>query len=197
MIDYIKGTIQDKSEDYITIESSDKGYIINMPTRCIENIELYNLEKIYTRLIVREDSLTLYGFTNKDERTLFDLLTTVSSVGPKAGMSILSTLSISEIIKSIHEENGKVLATAPGIGKKTADRIILELKDKISKYNFEVDLELLENNIDVSSEIEDPVIEALISLGYNRYEIIKALANIDNSLDISIKIKEALKYLGR
>lgn len=198
MIDYIKGIISELLDNYIVIENNFKGYIVYMSQSDIEQLEIMQEVKIYTRLIIREDSMTLYGFVNKDSRKLFDLLTSVTSVGPKASMGILSTLSASQIIVAILDENSKALTSSPGIGKKTADRIVLELKDKVSKYNFETRFDVKELKNSLKEEIDiSPAVEALISLGYNKYEAKKALTGIDENFDVSKMIKEALKRLGR
>ena len=163
----------------------------------IRSISLDEDMKIFTRLIVREDSLTLYGFLDRDSRMLFDLLTTVSTIGPKVAMGILSNMEIANIVKYIKTSNIEQLTKVPGIGKKTAQRIILELKDKLDGFDFllaktENDFEEYEEDLD-----KEPAIEALINLGYNKYEASKALEKVDMSLDISDIIKQALKNLGR
>lgn len=196
MIDYIFGEIVEKYNDNVVVENNNMGYLIKMPLRDLNNYSLGEREKIFTRMIVREDDISLYGFKSKDSRILFDLLTTVSGVGPKVGIGILSNLTDSEIRTAILNEQKEILVKAPGIGKKTADRIILELKDKISKYEFNENIELEE--IKVIEDNDDlPALEALLTLGYNSYESKQALEKVDSSLDISSKIKEALKLLGR
>lgn len=196
MIDYIFGEIVEKYNDNVVVENNNMGYLIKMSLRDLNNYSLGEREKIFTRMIVREDDISLYGFKSKDSRILFDLLTTVSGVGPKVGIGILSNLTDSEIRTAILNEQKEILVKAPGIGKKTADRIILELKDKISKYEFNENIELEE--IKVIEDNDDlPALEALLTLGYNSYESKQALEKVDSSLDISSKIKEALKLLGR
>ena len=143
---------------------------------------------------VREDDITLYGFVTRDERKVFNLLTTVSGVGAKVGMGILSAISLNDIRMAIATSNVKALTKAPGIGKKTAERLILELKDKMGTLD-------LTNapQIDIHEEPADEaeLIDALMSLGYNRYESIKASADIDSTLDLSSKIRIALSNLSR
>lgn len=196
MIDYIFGEIVEKYNDNVVVENNNMGYLIKMSLRDLNNYSLGEREKIFTRMIVREDDISLYGFKSKDSRILFDLLTTVSGVGPRVGIGILSNLTDSEIRTAILNEQKEILVKAPGIGKKTADRIILELKDKISKCEFNENIELKE--IKVIEDNDDlPALEALLTLGYNSYESKQALEKVDSSLDISSKIKEALKLLGR
>ncbi|RVU55282.1 Holliday junction branch migration protein RuvA [Anaerosphaera multitolerans] len=197
MIDFIYGIVNHISDNFIVIENNNIGYKINMSSKEIEELKISEEVRIMTKMILREDDVSLYGFIHKDSRVLFDLLTTVSGVGPKVGLGILSALLNSEIIAAITEENYKVLTAAPGVGKKTAERIILELKDKISKYSFDSKVQLT-SSVKVEEVLDDsPAIEALMTLGYNMYEAKKALVGVDEELDISQKIKEALKNLGR
>lgn len=197
MIDFIEGRLAYKSSKDIVLVCNGIGYSITMSEYEIRSISLDENMKIFTRLIVREDSLTLYGFLDRDSRMLFDLLTTVSTIGPKVAMGILSNMEIVNIVKYIKTSNIEQLTKAPGIGKKTAQRIILELKDKLDGFDFllaktEDNFEEYEEDID-----KEPAIEALINLGYNKYEASKALEKVDMSLDISDIIKQALKNLGR
>lgn len=196
MIDYIFGEIVEKYNDNVVIENNNMGYLIRMPLRDLNDYSIGNSEKIFTRMIVREDDISLYGFKSTDSRILFDLLTTVSGIGPKVGIGILSNLTDSEIRTAILNEQKEILMKAPGIGKKTGERIILELKDKISKYEFDENIELDEVET-IKNNDDSPALEALLTLGYNSYESKKALEKVDSSLDISSKIKEALKLLGR
>ncbi|MDO5041216.1 MAG: Holliday junction branch migration protein RuvA [Peptoniphilus sp.] len=195
MIDFLKGTVSKVSLKYIILECGNIGYLINMSENQIRELMTGEEIKIYTRLIVREDSVTLYGFLDEEYRELFDLLTTVTSIGPKVGLGILSSLNLNEIVGSIRKSDIDVLTKAPGVGKKTAQRIILELKDKISNFEFE---EKDESVADITAKgLKEPAIEALISLGYNEFEARKSLSNVDENLEISKMIKEALKNLGR
>ena len=195
MIDFLRGTVTEINNKYIVVETNFIGYMINMSEIEIRELSPDDDVKIYTRLVVREDSLTLYGFLTRDVRRVFDLLTTVSSIGPKVGIGVLSNLSIADIIKAIRTSNIDSLTQAPGIGKKTAQRIILELKDKVSEFDIHIEDEK-ETEI-VNEDAKGPAVEALISLGYNKYEAQKALKSVDENLEISKMIKEGLKNLGR
>ncbi len=196
MIDFLKGTISKVSLKYIILECGNIGYLVNMSENQTRELMTGEEIKIYTRLILREDSATLYGFLDEEYRELFDLLTTVSSIGPKVGIGVLSALHLNEIVGSIRKSDIDVLTRAPGIGKKTAQRIILELKDKISDFTFEDREESIEDTLS-DKGLKEPAIEALISLGYNEFEARKALSNVDENLEISKMIKQALKNLGR
>ncbi|SHH25006.1 Holliday junction DNA helicase subunit RuvA [Anaerosphaera aminiphila DSM 21120] len=198
MIDFIYGIVNYISDNYIVIDNGSIGYKISMSSKEIEELEISEEVKVLTKMVVREDDLSLYGFIHRDSRILFELLTTVSGIGPKVGLGILSALTNSEIRKAIMEENYKLLTTAPGVGKKTGERIILELKDKILKYSFDSQIEIEESTVNREKDLDtSPAVEALMSLGYNKYEAKKALSGVDENLEISKVIKEALKNLGR
>ena len=198
MLDFIKGNISEIYEGEIVLDNNDIGYLISISQLDISKLSLNEELKIYLRLILREDNISLYGFLNKDSRTLFDLLNTVSSVGPKLSMTILGALGSSQLRSAILSEDANILTKSPGVGKKTANRIILELKDKISKKSFSEDLDL--SILDSSDTIDinnDPALEALLSLGYNEYEAKIALRNVDQSQELSEIIRQALKVMAK
>lgn len=198
MLDFIKGNISEIYEGEIVLDNNDIGYLISISQLDISKLSLNEELKIYLRLILREDNISLYGFLNKDSRTLFDLLNTVSSVGPKLSMTILGALGSSQLRSAILSEDANILTKSPGVGKKTANRIILELKDKISKKSFTEDLDL--STLDSSDTIDinnDPALEALLSLGYNEYEAKIALRNVDQSQELSEIIRQALKVMAK
>lgn len=191
MFDFIKGEVVEINENHCILETNDFGYVLYMSEKEITELS-HKQYKIFLRLIVREDSLTLYGFLTRESRILFDLLTSVSSVGPKVALGILSAISLDNIVYSISAEDSNILTEAPGVGKKTAQRIVLELKDKIAKYNFNMKIESVSSVVD-----NDGAIDALVSLGYNSYEAKMALSKVDKSMSISEQIKYALKNLGK
>ena len=198
MLDFIKGNISEIYEGEIVLDNNDIGYLISISQLDISKLSLNEELKIYLRLILREDNISLYGFLNKDSRILFDLLNTVSSVGPKLSMTILGALGSSQLRSAILSEDANILTKSPGVGKKTANRIILELKDKISKKSFTEDLDL--SILDSSDTIDinnDPALEALLSLGYNEYEAKIALRNVDQSQGLSEIIRQALKVMAK
>ena len=198
MLDFIKGNISEIYEGEIVLDNNDIGYLISISQLDISKLSLNEELKIYLRLILREDNISLYGFLNKDSRILFDLLNTVSSVGPKLSMTILGALGSSQLRSAILSEDANILTKSPGVGKKTANRIILELKDKISKKSFTEDLDL--SILDSSDTIDinnNPALEALLSLGYNEYEAKIALRNVDQSQELSEIIRQALKVMAK
>lgn len=198
MLDFIKGNISDILENQIVIDCHDIGYLIFMNENDISKLNSNEELKIYLRLIFRQDDISLYGFLNKDSRILFDLLNTVSGVGPKLAMTIIGILGSKAIRTAILTEDAGFISKSPGVGKKTANRIILELKDKISKssFNDSLNLEPLEEIESLNAD-KNPALEALVSLGYNEYEAKIALRNIDENMDLSDIIREALKVMAK
>lgn len=194
MIEFLKGKVHSTDRGYLVLESNGIGYIVNMVERELHTF--YEKEEVFIniRLVLREDAAILYGFRDTETRDAFDLLTTVSGIGPKLAMGILDGDDVTNIAKYIISKDEKSLTKLPGVGKKTAQRIILELKDKIEKLNL--DLSQVNKDETVFEEKDDPAVEALISLGYNVYDAKKSLEKIDPSLDISERIREALKLMG-
>lgn len=194
MISYIIGDVRSISESEFVIENNNIGYLIKSSLSTLSIIELNNEYKIYTSLQVREDDMSLYGFYSKDELEMFLLLTSVSSIGPKNAIGILSSLGVDDIKLAIIESDIDKLTKAKGIGKKTASRIILELMDKIKqipdiKTNSKKTLTNVNEDIDVARE-------ALINLGYAQNDINNVLNELKTSdLTLEELVKESLKRL--
>lgn len=194
MFYFIKGTLEGAGKDFAVIDNNGIGYRIYVNPATMSRINnLKDKVMLYTYFHVREDIAALYGFVTKEELDMFELLISVSGIGPKAGLAILSTLTPSKIGLAIMGGDTKILSSAPGIGVKTAHRIILELKDKID--NNEV-LELAyDKEKDTGGSIQE-AINALISLGYSASEASSAIRRMDTSgKDTEEIIKEALKIL--
>ncbi|MGO3019126.1 MAG: Holliday junction branch migration protein RuvA [Anaerococcus sp.] len=196
MISYIIGDIKAIFDDGFIIENNKMGYRINTSIATLEKIEINNEYKIYTVLNVRENEISLYGFYSLDELEMYELLVTVSSIGPKNAISILSSLSVNEIKRAIINNDIDYLTGAKGIGKKTASRIILELVDKVKSMGIIVDSNE-ENLISPSKNSDiDVAREALINLGYQRNDVEIALKELkDLDLDLEMLVKESLKRL--
>ena len=194
MIEFLKGRVHSTDRGYLVLETNGIGYIINMVSRELHTF--YKNEEVFIniRLILREDAAILYGFKDSETRNAFDLLTSVTGIGPKLAMGILDGDDVSNIAKYILSKDEKSLTKLPGVGNKTAQRIILELKDKVEKLNL--DLDFTKEESPLFDENNDPAVEALISLGYNVYDAKKSLEKVDASLDISERIREALKLMG-
>ncbi|WP_099320735.1 Holliday junction branch migration protein RuvA [Anaerococcus sp. Marseille-P3625] len=194
MISYIIGDVRSISESEFVIENNNIGYLIKSSLSTLSLIELNNEYKIYTSLQVREDDMSLYGFYSKDELEMFLLLTSVSSIGPKNAIGILSSLEVDDIKLAIIESDIDKLTKAKGIGNKTASRIILELIDKIKQMpNIKTDSKKTLTNVNEDIEVAR---EALINLGYAQNDINHVLNELKTSdLTLEELVKESLKRL--
>jgi Holliday junction DNA helicase RuvA len=198
MYSYIKGTLEGKYGDNIIVENNGIGYKIQTSLTTIENIgPVGNDVTVYTYLSAREEAINLYGFLSKEELALFELLITVSGVGPKAAISVLSSVTPSKFSLAVITDDVKTLTKVKGIGNKTAQRIILELKDKIKKEQLisstgEQESELPEINDSRISE----AISALMVLGYTAIEASRAVSAVySEDMDLETIIRNSLKGL--
>ncbi len=200
MFDYINGVLTSKNFPYCTIECNGIGYLLLVNYRTIQALGEINFEvKVYTKLIHKEDSMTLCGFKNKQDRIIFDLLLGVSGVGVKAALAILDEFETNELINTIIAENHKLIAKTKGIGAKTAQKIVLEIKDKLTKLNIteKIAPDKIEGKISSDSIKQASII--LESLGYSESEYKNALEtalseiNKDNPEEL---LKETLKILS-
>lgn len=195
MISYIKGDVKAINEEGFIIENNNIGYFINSTLTSLSNIQINNEYKIYTSMQVREDDISLYGFYSKDELEMFLLLISVSSIGPKIAIGMLSSISADEIKLAIVNNDIDKLTNAKGIGKKTASRIILELVDKVKKMAIP-DLEKVEKVTPVKNNDIEVAREALKNLGYMDNDIARVLNELkDTDLSLEGLIKESLKRL--
>ncbi len=198
MISQITGKLISLNEGFVIIELSGLGLKVNMSTSAIRNFKLNEIISLVTHMHVREDALDLFGFINESGKKLFLMLISISGIGPKLGMTILSGIEPEKLKNCIIAGDVKTLTSISGVGAKTAKRIIIELKDKFSK----VDDENLGFNDDKNSEIINNILNALISLGYSEIESKKvieklSLLNSDqNNKRIETLIKEALDLLN-
>ena len=198
MFEYIKGTIEDIYENGIVLENNGIGYDIKVPTSVLGKYSSIGIEaKIYTYLYVREEIIALYGFESKECLEMFKLLITVSGIGPKAAISILSVLGVHDLKFAILSDDSKSIAKAQGVGAKTASKLVLELKDKVSLEDaFEGKMASSDTNDNNSEAISDATM-ALVSLGYSNSDALKAITKIDNleGMDTQMIIKLALKNM--
>ncbi len=198
MYEYIKGYFKGINKDYIIIENNNIGYKVFTSGNSMANMPKVDEEVfIYLEQIVREDFLGLYGFTTKEELEMFKMLLSINGVGAKAALSMLSISSVNNLKYAIMIGDEKHITRAPGIGKKTAQRIILELKDKFKADDL-VNGDLDDIGVTAVSVNNNNVIEALgalLALGYTEKEAENALKNIDKTLSLESIIKEALKIL--
>lgn len=194
MIAFIKGRIEKYGEEFVIIDNNGMGYYISMPSTEINKLkDNKDIVKIYTYQHVREDNIGLFGFLDNEKLEMFKMLLNVSGVGPKAAIAIIACIEPQNIILAIITGDEKTLCSAQGVGKKLAQRIILELKDKFKNYDF---LEQT-NTIDGGFGEEVEAIGALMGLGYTRQEALGAIKNLDATMGIEEVVKQALKSLMR
>ena len=195
MYDYIKGQYKGIFKDYVTVENNGIGYKIFTSGNTMAQMPSLDGEVIlYLTQIIREDFMGLYGFSTREELELFQTLITISGIGAKASLSLLSASTPDRLKIAIIQENEAVLLKAPGIGKKTAQRLILELKDKLKVDHMIIDSEKSKEETDMEKHVGEAR-AALITLGYTEREAKGALKNIDQSKAVEGIIKDALKYL--
>lgn len=194
MYDYISGTITHKTATYIVVETSGVGYLLNVSLNTFAQLKDATKVRVFTHLSIKEDSHTLYGFADEDERTLFRHLISVSGIGTGTARMMLSSLSPAELYQAITTAQVAVIKNIKGIGDKTAQRIILDLKDKLGKHDLSAPLLITSHNT-----IKDEALSALLTLGFNRNaaekELDKLLKNPTESHSVESLIKASLKNL--
>lgn len=197
MFAYIKGSLEIKSTNYVVIEAGGIGYKIYMSTKSIGTIgNVGENVKVHTHYHVREDDISLYGFNTAEELRMFEILISVSGVGVKSALTMLSDISPASFAMAVISDDVTRLTKVPGVGKKTAQRLILELKDKLKSEDISGE-EISKTDIK-EDKIDNDAIIALQVLGYNKKEIEQVLEKIDTKdLTVEDTIKTALKYLGR
>lgn len=197
MIAYITGELVDVFQDSIIVEQNGIGYNIMMPLSAIDNLSnIGSYIKVYTYLRVREDIFALYGFLSRQDLEVFKLLITVSGIGPKVGLGVLSALTPDDLRFAILSEDVKTITQAPGIGVKTAKKLILELKDKFTlEEAFETKLtanpKASSSNSSNMLQVRNETVEALVVLGYSRADALRAVRSID--IDDKMTAEEAIK----
>lgn len=191
---YIKGTLVQKSDNYIVVDANGVGYMIYTSLNSMQNTgEVGKKITIYTYLHVREDVMDLFGFTTIEEKNMFMHLISVSGVGPKAALSILSVTTPAKFAVAVITNDVKTITKASGVGPKMAQRVILELKDKMKTDELEIDLE--DESDDILSDNRSEAISALVVLGYSSNDAQKAVKGIDGTLSVEEIIKKALAGL--
>jgi Holliday junction DNA helicase RuvA len=189
MIAHIKGEIIHTEEKFIIIEANNIGYKVFLSTDTILGCEQGEEKSLWTYMAVRENSLDLYGFETKEEHAFFESLLDVSGIGPKSALSILNVAPVETLKRAIATGDTAYLNKVSGIGKKTAEKIIIELRDKLLSYKNEDGVQSMRD--------EGDIIEALKSLGYSQTEARETVKKIPNEIEkTSEKIKEALKILA-
>ena len=200
MIAYIKGKLTQKTPTEVLIETAaGLGYRVFISLNTYNKIAQQTELTLLTHFIVKEDSQTLYGFAEQDERSIFEMLISVSGVGPSTARILLSTLSPAEIRQAIVSENIAVLKSAKGIGPKAAKRLVLELKDKVLKGSGETSAAIA-TTLTIDNSVREEALSALVALGFNKTMVQKALNRILKTTptinDSSVLIKQALGQLS-
>ena len=196
MINYLKGTIDSKKENYIIIDVNSIGYKVFMPENSIKDLSIGSTQKIYTYLRVSEDEINLYGFLSYEELAMFELLISVGGIGSKSAIKILSNIVPSKFALAVISNDINSLKKLPGIGAKTAQRIILELKDKLNTEEAVEEGSIDSSDLFAEENVKD-AIDALKVLGYARYDIEKAFEKADlKGKTVEEIIKLGLKNLS-
>ena len=199
MLAYINGSLEEKTSTYVVIDVGGLGYKVYMSENAIDKLgEIGEIIKVHTYYQVREDDISIFGFITSEELKMFELLISVSGVGAKSALSILANISPSSFAFAIISDDVSKLVKIPGVGKKTAARIILELKDKLKTIQ-EVDAKPEEVNVNINSEGNvSEAIAALQVLGYNKKEVERVVRSINtNGLEIEDIIKKGLILLSK
>ena len=199
MISYIKGILEDMSPGMVVVDNHGIGYQMMVPMRGESFPKIGQEIKIYTHMHVREDDVSLFGFLSKEEKEAFELLIGVNGIGPKVGLSVLSTLSVYELKMAVISEDVKTISKTPGLGPKGAKKLILELKDKLSFEELEEDgvgAEIFDTSADSSDSVMI-TIEGLVSLGYSKSEAAIAVNKVEDAKDLNPEelLKKALKNI--
>ena len=193
MIGRLSGLLLEKNPPQVLLDVGGVGYEIDVPMSTF-----YNLPKIgenvalFTQLIVREDAHLLYGFGTESERATFKQLLKVSGVGPKVGLAVLSGMSVNDLAEAVATQESGRLTKVPGIGKKTAERLLLELKDKLK-----VDVRISVGGTPAIASSASDILNALMSLGYNEKEALYAIKQLPKEVTVSDGIRQALKLLSK
>ncbi|MDY6931127.1 MAG: Holliday junction branch migration protein RuvA [Halobacteriota archaeon] len=190
MISLIRGTIELKTDEYVVVDVNGLGLEISVPLSTLVGLaEIGEEVKLFTHLQMRDDSLRLYGFLSLKEKELFELLINISGVGPKMAISILSDIPQEKLERAIIQEDLVTLTNVSGIGKKTAQRLILELKEKIGQLSYDVDFD----SGTMGSDILDDAVFALVSLGYSEKDARKSVKTASESIKGTYTLEELIK----
>lgn len=199
MFAYISGILEDVDAENAVIDVNGVGFNVRISADTASRLPgIGETLKLYTYTQVREDSFSLYGFLSRNDLNIFKQCITVNGIGPKGALAILSTLDADSLRFAIMSGDTKAIAKAPGIGTRTAERLIIDLKDKIKIDDSMIDREIqIQNTVSDNDPRRTEAVDALVALGYGRTESVKAVSNVPNAdtLDAGAILKAALKYL--
>lgn len=196
MISSVRGEVLEIALDHVVIESAGLGYRVNATPATLATMRRGEHTRLMTAMIVREDSMTLFGFADPDARDLFGLLLTVSGVGPRLAMATLAVLEPDALRAALSEGNTAALTRVPGIGKRGAERMIVELRDKVAAFGATGSSPVAAG----ASPLRDQIVEALVGLGFTPRQAEPAADKVladDPGADVSTALRSALKLLGR
>ncbi len=196
MIAWLKGQLLEKQAPSLLLNVNGVGYELEAPMTTFYDLPAEGEEAtLYVHMVVREDAQLLFGFSSRQQRELFRSLVKVNGVGPKVALAVLSTLSAQELLQCMADEDYNLLCKVPGIGKKTAQRLVVEMKDRLEKEFSDVALEARAQGSDASNASND-AIEALISLGYRPADAGRVVKSLDKELSSEDLIRQALRTLS-
>ena len=201
MISYIKGELISIEDDRVVLDVNGVGFGIFMPAQSMNLLPpIGNEVRLHTYMNVREDAIQLYGFLTRDDLKVFKLVISVSGIGPKGGLAILSQLTPDDLRFAVMANDAKTIASAPGIGKKTAEKLIIELKDKLSieeVLNKQIAQDTSVAMLGHTNEIQTEAVQALVALGYNSTDAMRAVKKVttDESMTVEDVLKLALKNI--
>lgn len=195
MFNYLNGIITELNPVFAVVDCNGVGYEVEIPISTYEKLKLNVKNKLFIHYYQNDEGVRLFGFFSIDEKNIFRKLISISRIGPKIAISMISALPVSTIINAIISDDYKLLAKIPGLGKKTAQRLILELKDKMSEFNLTSQKNDLNN---INNEITEQAENALITLGYKQSDIRKTFSSIikdEPSIEVEGLIKKTIKIL--
>ncbi len=199
MIGFVQGKVDAISEDNVVIDTGGIGYNVRISAKTAQELPGIGQEiRLYTYTSVREDGISLFGFLSRDSLDIFKKIITVNGIGPKGGLAVLSVMSADELKFAIISGNAQAITKAPGIGKKTAERVILDLKDKISVEDTQIRKEISSyDGLPQTGKAQSEAVEALTALGYSATDALHAVRQIEHAeeMDVEAILKLALKNM--
>jgi len=197
LIDYIRGILADKEIEHIAVEANGVGYSVSIPLSTYEKLPEPGKEvKVFIHYYVREDAVKLYGFASKTEREIFLHLIAISKIGPKIALGILSAVSIENLVASVNSADSARLEKIPGIGLKTAQRLVVELKGKLGMYassSAPVSVSAIKRSGGKINSRRDEAFAAMMSLGYNDKQVLKAVTRVEQEIGDDAPIEEWIR----
>ncbi len=199
MIGFVQGKVDAISEDNVVIDTGGIGYNVRISAKTAQELPGIGQEvRLYTYTSVREDGISLFGFLSRDSLDIFKKIITVNGIGPKGGLAVLSVMSADELKFAIISGNAQAITKAPGIGKKTAERVILDLKDKISVEDTQIRKEISSyDGLPQTGKAQSEAVEALTALGYSATDALHVVRQIEHAeeMDVEAILKLALKNM--